>query len=71
MVHHHVLVADVGRTLLVTLVVAEGHRHLMHVETPVQVVQRVLLKVVAIVWPNVYIHLHLGIAGVVHQMVVV
>lgn len=70
-VHHHVLVPDVGGALLVTLVVAEGHRHLVHVETPVQVVQGVLLKVVPIVWTHVYVHLHLRVARVPHQVVVV
>ena len=46
-VHAHVLVvANVRRGLLVALVVAESHRHLVHVERSVQVVEAVLLEVV-------------------------
>ncbi len=41
------LVADVGRGLLVALVVAERHRHLVHVHRPVQLLQRVLVGLLA------------------------
>lgn len=37
--HAHILVVtDVWRRLLVALVVAESHRHLMHIQGPIEVV---------------------------------
>lgn len=65
-VHHYVLVANVGRALLVALVVAECHRHLVHVQGPVQVVQRVLLKVLVRYWVHVYVHFHCWVTAIVH-----
>jgi len=38
---------DVRRRLLITLVVAEGHRHLVHVHRPVQLLQRILVRFLA------------------------
>ena len=57
--HHYVLVTNVWRRLLVALVVAECHGHLVHVQRPVKVVQRVLLNVlVRLLWAHIYVHFH-------------
>lgn len=70
------IVPDVWRRLLVALVVAEGHGHLVHVEGPVQVVEAILLEVViqegtgpSSTWPacaiDVQVHFHVGVTAVV------
>ncbi len=57
---------DVGGRLLVALVVAKGHRHLVHVERPVQVVEATLVILFGFLLViNAPLHLH--ISGVAQQ----
>lgn len=75
--HHHILViSNIWWRLLVTLIVAESHGHLVHIQGPVQMVQTILLKIMvqkliistttlASVPFDVQIHFHIGVPTVV------
>lgn len=67
--HHHVLVPNVRWRLLVALVIAEGHRHLMHVQGTVQMVQRVLLKVVVRLRAHIDVHFNTWVTAVRKMLV--
>jgi hypothetical protein len=67
LMHHNAFISNVWWGLLVALVVAESHTHLMHVQRLVQVVLRILLKVLVIIHCNV--HFDFRVAAVYEMLI--
>jgi len=70
MMHHVFVVTNVWWRLLVTLVITKSHRHLVHIQRPIQVIQTILLEIrinqSSVSSFDIQIHFHVWISAVIN-----